>query len=115
MPWGPFHEQRIYNRRRDIHAAYGGQQQGGICTPSQHPLVVLFTGSSGGSTVTLTAGPMMGVFRYFGEGQIGDMVFERGNRAIRDHLVDGKDLLVFQTGPRRGAVFGPVRVRWLQH
>ncbi|ACS38980.1 Hypothetical protein MexAM1_META1p1101 [Methylorubrum extorquens AM1] len=28
-PWGAFHEQRIYNRRRDIHAVYGGQQQGG--------------------------------------------------------------------------------------
>ncbi|WP_244472365.1 HNH endonuclease [Methylobacterium sp. Leaf108] len=33
------------------------------------------------------------------------MVFERGNRAIRDHLVDGKDLLVFQTRGREGVRF----------
>ncbi|WP_018260704.1 HNH endonuclease [Methylobacterium sp. WSM2598] len=45
------------------------------------------------------------MFRYFGEGQVGDMVFERGNRAIRDHLIDGKDLLVFQTRGREGVRF----------
>jgi len=45
------------------------------------------------------------VFRYFGEGQIGDMVFERGNRAIRDHQADGKDLLMFQTLGREGIRF----------
>ncbi|WP_452181342.1 HNH endonuclease [Heyndrickxia sporothermodurans] len=105
MPWGPFHEQRIYNRRRDIHAVYGGQQQGGVCTPSLHPLVILFTGSSGEQHGYSDGWSPEGVFRYFGEGQVGDMVFERGNRAIRDHLVDGKDLLVFQTRGREGVRF----------
>jgi hypothetical protein len=33
------------------------------------------------------------------------MIFERGNRAIRDHLYDGKDLLVFQTRGREGVRF----------
>lgn len=37
-----------------------------------------------------------GVFLYTGEGQEGDMEFVRGNRAIRDHAVDGKDLHLFQ-------------------
>ncbi|WP_198290867.1 HNH endonuclease [Methylobacterium sp. 88A] len=45
------------------------------------------------------------MLRYFGEGQVGDMVFERGNRAIRDHLVDGKDLLIFHTHGREGVRF----------
>ena len=105
MPWGPFHEQRIYNRRRDIHAIYGGQQQGGVCTPSLHPLVILFTGSSGEQHGYSDGWSPEGVLRYFGEGQVGDMVFERGNRAIRDHLVDGKDLLMFQTRGREGVRF----------
>lgn len=105
MPWGPFHEQQIYNRRRDIHAVYSGQQQGGICTPSRHPLVILFTGASGEQHGYADGWSPEGVFRYFGEGQIGDMVFDRGNRAIRDHLVDGKDLLVFQTRGRDGVRF----------
>jgi len=105
MPWEPFHQQQIYNRRRDIHAVYGGQQQGGICTPSQHPLIVLFTGSSGEQHGYTDGWSPEGIFRYFGEGQVGDMVFERGNRAIRDHLVDGKDLLMFQTRGREGVRF----------
>ncbi|MBB2962632.1 hypothetical protein [Methylobacterium sp. R2-1] len=33
------------------------------------------------------------------------MVFERGNRAIQDHLADGKDLVVFQTRDREGVRF----------
>lgn len=37
-----------------------------------------------------------GVFRYFGEGQIGDMNFTAGNKAIRDSAADGKDLHLFQ-------------------
>jgi 5-methylcytosine-specific restriction protein A len=105
MPWGPFQEQCIYHRRRDIHAAYGGQQQGGICTPSQHPVVIVFTGESGEQHGYADGWTPEGTFRYFGEGQVGDMVFERGNRAVRDHLYDGKDLLVFQTRGREGVRF----------
>jgi 5-methylcytosine-specific restriction enzyme A len=96
MPWGPFTEQSIYNRRRDIHAAFDGQQQGGICTPSRHPLVIAFTGETGEQHGYRDGWSPEGTFRYYGEGQIGDMVFDRGNRAVRDHAADGKDLL-----PRR--------------
>jgi hypothetical protein len=39
MSWG-FAEGKIYNRRTDIHAKFGRQQQGGITTPSQPPLVL---------------------------------------------------------------------------
>src|SRR5436309_11080683 len=38
---------RIYSRRQDIHARFGGQQQGGIATPAKAPFVFLFTGASG--------------------------------------------------------------------
>ena len=34
-------------------------------------------------------------FAYTGEGQLGDMAFVRGNLAIRDHIRDGRDLLLF--------------------
>ena len=37
---------RVYSRRADIHNPYGGQQQGGICTPSRVPCLFLFTGPS---------------------------------------------------------------------
>jgi hypothetical protein len=64
--------EKLYHRRRDIHARFGGQEQGGMMTPAQHNLIFLVTGNSGrqhdykdrwdgdGST-----------FFYFGEGQLG--------------------------------------------
>lgn len=85
-----------YNRRRDIHAKYGGQQQGGIITPAQHPLIFAITGTAGHQHGYEDRWEDNGSFRYFGEGQIGDMKWERGNKAIRDHAVDGKELLIFE-------------------
>ena len=40
MSWG-FEIDRVYNRRADIHARFGGQQQGGIITPANHSLVII--------------------------------------------------------------------------
>jgi 5-methylcytosine-specific restriction enzyme A len=42
-----FEPGKLYNRRRDIHEIYGGQQQGGICTPQGTPFTFLFTGEAG--------------------------------------------------------------------
>src|SRR4051812_15881628 len=86
-----------YNRRADIHARFDGQMQGGISTPAKHSVIFAFTGTSGrrlGYSDELTQD---GVFRYFGEGQEGDMTFTGGNRAIRDHANNGKELLLFDT------------------
>ena len=37
-----------------------------------------------------------GAFEYFGEGQVGDMEMQRGNRAIAAHSTLGKSLLLFR-------------------
>lgn len=95
MSWG-FEEGKVYNRRLDIHAKYGGQQQGGIVTPSQHPLVIIVTGEEGLTHGYADRTRDDGVFEYFGEGQIGDMVMQRGNLAIASHAADGKGLLLFR-------------------
>ena len=39
MTWG-FEVGRTYRRRTNIHGRFGGQQQGGIITPSAHPVVI---------------------------------------------------------------------------
>ena len=96
MAFGDFEIGHVYNRRSDIHAPYQGQQQGGIATPTGHPVIFLFTGESG-ETHGYSDGWIDDVFRYFGEGQIGDMPWVRGNAAIRDHAANGKDLLLFKT------------------
>lgn len=82
-------------RRSRLHEQFGGQQQGGISTPSRFPIVILFTGASG-SQHGYDDGWSDGIFCYFGEGQVGDMPWARGNVAIRDHAVNVRDLFLFE-------------------
>jgi 5-methylcytosine-specific restriction enzyme A len=86
---------QIYNRRAAIHDRFGGQRQSGIVTPAKYPAIFLFTGhgSRHGYDDEWSGD---GTFRYFGEGQKGDMALTKGNKAIANHAVDGKDLLLFE-------------------
>lgn len=92
----PFEVGALYNRQKQIHGAFGGQQQGGISTPKEHPLVIAFTGEAGVSHGYHDFWDDDEVFHYFGEGQVGDMKYVAGNRAIGEHVKDGKTLVVFQ-------------------
>jgi len=83
-------------RRRDLHSLYGGQQQGGISTPSKHPFIFLFTSERGEAYGYKDGWQEDGTFLYTGEGQRGDMTFTRGNLAIRDHAANGKSLHLFE-------------------
>jgi 5-methylcytosine-specific restriction protein A len=95
MGWG-FEIGRVYNRRNDIHGRFGGQQQGGIITPSQHPVVIIITGEEGLEHGYADRYRPDGAFEYFGEGQVGDMQLQRGNRAIAEHSAFGTSLLLFR-------------------
>src|SRR3954470_7251971 len=95
MSWG-FEIGRVYNRRIDIHARFGGQQQGGIITPGQHALVIIITGEEGLEHGYADRYRSDGVFEYFGEGQVGDMLLRAGNRAIAEHSAQGKGLVLFR-------------------
>ncbi len=86
----------IYNRREAVHEVYGGQQQGGISTPTKCPYVFLFTGESGKSYGYADKFQPDGTFWYTGEGQAGDMGMVRGNLAIRDHQENRKSLFLFE-------------------
>ncbi|MDT3457225.1 HNH endonuclease [Stenotrophomonas pavanii] len=92
----PFEVGALYNRQKQIHGVFGGQQQGGISTPKGHPLVIAFTGEAGVSHGYHDFWDDDEVFHYFGEGQVGDMKYVAGNRAIGEHAKDGKTLVVFQ-------------------
>lgn len=96
---------KIY-QRKDLLEMFGGQLQAGIWTPKEFPVLMLFTGESGeqyGYADSWTPG---GAFRYTGEGQQGDMQLTKGNKAIRDHRADGKDLLLFEDqGKGKGVRF----------
>jgi len=96
----PFEVGRKYHRRREIHGRFGGQMQGGISTPADHPLIFLFAGSSGKAYGYEDLPGPDGTFWYTGEGQRGDMAMARGNRAIRDHSDEGKSMYLFETAER---------------
>lgn len=92
----PFKVGALYHRRDEIHARFGGQRQGGISTPKDSPVVILFTGEAGATHGYRDRWENDHLLHYFGEGQIGDMTYTGGNRAILRHDVDGKVLLLFQ-------------------
>lgn len=83
-------------RRRDLHARLGGQEQGGISTPARFPFIMIFTGDSGDEFGYRDGWQSDGSFYFTGEGQEGDMRFIKGNKAIRDHVINGKDLHLFE-------------------
>jgi 5-methylcytosine-specific restriction protein A len=83
-------------RRREIHQAVGGQMQGGISTPSKHPVVLLFTGEQGTLYGYEDGFRPNGTFWYTGEGQVGDMQMVRGNAAICYHQRSVKALHLFE-------------------
>src|SRR6202167_1056885 len=92
---------KVY-RRRDLHHRFGGQQQGGVVTPAGHLLIFLITGEAGLGYGYHDEAHDDGSFLYYGEGQSGPMTFIRGNRAIRDHTLTGRDLHLFEKATRMG-------------
>lgn len=100
--------------RRDLHARFGGQQQGGISTPSRFPIIFLFTGVTGEAFGYTDGWSADGSFQYSGEGQVGDMEFVRGNKAIRNHSITDKDVHLFQS-LRDGKVRYIGQFEYLEH
>ncbi|WP_206076505.1 hypothetical protein [Pseudoalteromonas phenolica] len=87
---------KVYNRQKEIHGVYKGQQYGGISTPKDHPYIFIFTSNAGEEFGYSDGFHPDGTFRYTGEGQEGDMKMEKGNLAIRDHKLNGKEILLFE-------------------
>ena len=84
-----------YDRQRDIHDKFGGNRQSGIAPCAKHPFIFLFA-SPRGDEYGYQDGWVSEVdYIYTGEGTEGDMDMVRGNRQIRDHMRNGKELLLF--------------------
>lgn len=96
MAASPFIPNKIYNRRTDIHALYGGNQQSGISYSAKYPYIFIFSGKSGHQHGYKDGWDNPYVFSYTGEGQLGDMTFTKGNLVLRDHLQEGKRVFLFE-------------------
>ena len=103
MSWG-FEEGKVYNRRADIHAKSGGQQQGGIITPTQYPLVIIITGEEGLSHGYADRQRADGHSNILARAKPATCPYRKGNRAIATHSVEAKSLLLHRKS-REGLVF----------
>ncbi|MCX5559954.1 hypothetical protein [Streptomyces sp. NBC_00038] len=84
-------------RRVDLHERYGGSSQNGISTSRRSPNVLIFTDPrSGHQHGYYDEWAEDGTFHYTGEGQKGDQVFTKGNKAIRDYRLTGDRLRLFE-------------------
>jgi hypothetical protein len=85
-------------RRTELHERYGGRRQGGISPSKVTPNVFIFTDPAKG----LVHGDLYdgwredGLYHYTGEGQVADQQMVQGNRAVRDHLAEGRELHLFE-------------------
>jgi hypothetical protein len=79
--------------RREVHARFGGRQQGGISPSREAPVVMFFTDPATGHQHGYYDGwDADGLFEYVGEGQKGDQKLNQGNGAILNHAAEGRTL-----------------------
>lgn len=86
-------------KRREVHALFGGQMQGGISTPVNSQNILIFTDPKTGAKYGYDKHEGLredGSYAYTGEGQVGDQEFLRGNKSILDAALNGKTIRLFK-------------------
>lgn len=87
--------------RSELKNLYGGSSFGGIEPSGSTPNVLLFTdpdqGVLNGYNFDKWGSPDRSIFYYTGEGREGDQVLNAGNKALLNHLDDGRVLRLFET------------------
>lgn len=96
-------------KRTELHRRYGGRRQGGISPSKQSANVFLFTDQKRGALhgyIYDGANQDDGLYHYTGEGQFEDQRMVQGNRAIRDHREEGRELHLFDAGAGEATYLG---------
>lgn len=96
--------------RAQVREVAGGGKQRGIEPSTTNPSVLVYSDPKQGARHGYNFdGSADGAFYYTGEGQVGDQRMTNGNRAIREHAIDGRTLRVFE------AVQEPVQAGGKRH
>ncbi|MGP5132531.1 hypothetical protein [Brachybacterium tyrofermentans] len=85
-------------RRTELQATYGGSRQDGIVTSSVTTDILIFTDPIKGAKYGYDLHDGLkadGTYTYTGAGGIGDQQFARGNKALRDSVVEGRVIRLF--------------------
>lgn len=100
-----FTEGKLY-KRTEIHDNFGGSRQSGISPSKKSPAIFIFSGKGGEQYGYKNHWSNDYKYYYYtGQGQVGDMDFTLGNKAIRDQMVDGRALYVFEEEPGPGGFY----------
>lgn len=78
--------------RSDLHDSYGGNRYTTVAPCANHPYVFLFTSPSRDGWGHEFRGD---TFLFTGQGSTGDMEMNSGNKAVRDHEAEGRELHAF--------------------
>ena len=79
----------------EIHARFGGQNRYGTSTPARWPYIFIFRSDRVDEHGYADGWQADGLYHITGGGQTGDMLMRGGNRAIRYHVSDGKQIHLF--------------------
>lgn len=110
-PSGPLILGAVYQRAA-LHERFGGNNTAGIVPSKSEPVVLLFHTEEGAQQFYGDGFDCEGVYWYSGMGELGDMKWNYANRAVRDHLQDGRDLYLFERAQRQGGLW---RLAHLMH
>lgn len=92
----PFIKNRIYQRKA-IHDEFGGSRERGISMSAKSPMIFIFSSEAGADFGYKNGwNKERDLFYYTGEGRNGDQEFKMGNKALRDHVSNGKDIYLFK-------------------
>jgi len=82
--------------RRELHDRFGGGRQGGISPSRRTPNVFIFSERKVGERHGYKDRTDGEFFLYVGEGQQGDQRMKKGNKAILNHVEDGRRIRLFK-------------------
>lgn len=112
---GPLELGSVY-RRAHLNDRFGGNRMSGIVASPKEPVVLLFHTKEPSQQFYKDGFDKDGIYWYSGEGTRGDMNWTPANRAIRDHMSEGKDLLLFERVQRVNGLWCLVHtMRYLKH
>ncbi len=81
--------------RKKLHDRFGGGRQGGISPSRKTPNIVIFSDHVVGREHGYADRKQGDFFLYVGEGQQGNQTMTHGNRAILNHVDDGRAIRLF--------------------
>jgi 5-methylcytosine-specific restriction enzyme A len=89
-------------KRSEIHDSLGGNRQRGISASRENPMIFIFSGKEGKAYGYEDGWQDEAVYFYTGEGQVGDQEFKEGNKALLEHIHNGRDVFLFEKDDKKG-------------